>query len=618
MNNNTKINAGLYMRVSTEDQAREGFSLPEQKERLEAYCKFNDYNIVEYYKDAGISAKTGNHRPEYERMLEDGKNGKINMFIALKLDRVTRSVKDWESLIEFTEKYNIDLALVNDKIDTTTANGKMVSRIMMSVSQNEIERTSERTIIGLEGAIKQGHIPARAPLGYKHVDKVLVPDPLTKDIVIRIFNLYFEGWTYFRIANLFNEEKVLGKTNWCDSGILKIISNVIYKGDYIQGKTTNNPRYFSNVVEPLVSKELWENCQVQKKKNQRNYMRSQTYIFLQKLKCPKCGRILAGGASHKIKADKWYFYYRCENCKNNIKETDIEESIKHILSDILEYDNVVNEFFLPMLKNKLDNNKPDYEKEIKNLEKKKDKVKEAFLNDLFTIEEVKTKTEIIDKQINNMKNKILENETAEQLDFTVDDILLKRDMDFINKVKYPISYYAFNDCWDLLDREIKADIVMRFIDNIELESKGNRYSVKQVDFRSTMYEDFKKLYELGYIDTKRKMTCEKDGVSIDTFVRYSEYLPAKQVMQNLYRLNQCYEVDLYKGTFYKDTCKLDFSPFFKKGDVPIRVFPLQKDTGKDLLSMGMLVTKENTLDVKVDNLRDLFECIPQEVTEDDF
>ena len=594
MNNNTKINAGLYMRVSTEDQAREGFSLPEQKERLEAYCKFNDYNIVEYYKDAGISAKTGNHRPEYERMLEDGKNGKINMFIALKLDRVTRSVKDWESLIEFTEKYNIDLALVNDKIDTTTANGKMVSRIMMSVSQNEIERTSERTIIGLEGAIKQGHIPARAPLGYKHVDKVLVSDPLTKDIVIRIFNLYFEGWTYFRIANLFNEEKVLGKTNWCDSGILKIISNVIYKGDYIQGKTTNNPRYFSNVVEPLVSKELWENCQVQKKKNQRNYMRSQTYIFLQKLKCPKCGRILAGGASHKIKADKWYFYYRCENCKNNIKETDIEESIKHILSDILEYDNVVNEFFLPMLKNKLDNNKPDYEKEIKNLEKKKDKVKEAFLNDLF------------------------ENETAEQLDFTVDDILLKRDMDFINKVKYPISYYAFNDCWDLLDREIKADIVMRFIDNIELESKGNRYSVKQVDFRSTMYEDFKKLYELGYIDTKRKMTCEKDGVSIDTFVRYSEYLPAKQVMQNLYRLNQCYEVDLYKGTFYKDTCKLDFSPFFKKGDVPIRVFPLQKDTGKDLLSMGMLVTKENTLDVKVDNLRDLFECIPQEVTEDDF
>lgn len=76
--NNNEILAGLYLRVSTEDQAREGFSLSEQKERLEAYCKFNGYKVIEIYTDAGISAKTGNHRPEFERMLEDGKQGKIN------------------------------------------------------------------------------------------------------------------------------------------------------------------------------------------------------------------------------------------------------------------------------------------------------------------------------------------------------------------------------------------------------------------------------------------------------------------------------------------------------------------------------------------------------------
>ncbi len=93
-------------------------------------------------------------------MLEDGKQGKINMIIALKLDRITRSTRDWETLMDYLEKYNINIAFVNDDINTTTANGKMVSRIMMSVSQNEIERTSERTIIGLEGAIKQGHVPS--------------------------------------------------------------------------------------------------------------------------------------------------------------------------------------------------------------------------------------------------------------------------------------------------------------------------------------------------------------------------------------------------------------------------------------------------------------------------
>ena len=93
----------------------------------------------------------------------------------------------------------------------------MISRIMMSVSQNEIERTSERTKVGLAGAIKQGHIPHQAPIGYKHVDKMLVPDESTKDIVIRIFNLYHNGLSYQKIANLFKEEKVLGKENWRDN-----------------------------------------------------------------------------------------------------------------------------------------------------------------------------------------------------------------------------------------------------------------------------------------------------------------------------------------------------------------------------------------------------------------
>src|SRR5699024_811161 len=453
----------------------------------------------------------------------------INMIIALKLDRITRSTRDWETLMDYLEKYNVNIAFVNDDINTTTANGKMVSRIMMSVSQNEIERTSERTIIGLEGAIKKGHIPARAPLGYKHVDKKLVPDSLTKDIVIRIYNLYYDGLTYNTIAKIFNEEKVYDKTNWKDTSILKIISNVVYKGDYIQGKTTKNPRYFENVVEPIISKELWENCQVQKKKNQKNYMRTQTYIFLQKLKCPKCGRILAGGASHKIKADKWYFYYRCEDCKNNIKETEIEDAVKTLLADILEYDNVVNEFFLPVLKSKINNPKDDLEKELKSLNNKKDRIRKAYIDSLFTEDEYKEESELIESQIKLINSKLLENTQAEQLNFTMDDILLKRDMDFINKVKLPISYYAFNDNWNLLDRETKADIVMRYVDDIELEIANKKYVVKQINFRSTFYSDYEELYKQGFIDRKRPFIYDFNGICVNSEIRYSEYLPIGKV-----------------------------------------------------------------------------------------
>ena len=608
MDNEKKL-CGIYMRVSTEDQACEGFSLPEQKERLEAYCKFNGYKIVEYYTDAGISAKTGNFRPEYDRMLEDGKQGKINMIIALKLDRITRSTRDWEKLMDYLEKYNINIAFINDDINTTTANGKMVSRIMMSVSQNEIERTSERTIIGLEGAIKQGHIPARAPLGYKHIDKKLVPDPLTKDIVIRIYNLYFEGLTYNTIAKLFNKEKVCGKTNWKDTSILKIITNVIYKGDYIQGKTTRNPRYFPDVVEPIVSKELWDSCQVQKKKNQRNYMRSQTYIFVQKLKCPKCGRILAGGASHKIKADKWYYYYRCEKCRGNIREHEIEDSIKELLSDIFEYDSVVNEFFLPVLQNKIHNPKEEFEKELTNLNNKKARIRKAYIDELFTEEEYKEETNTIENKIKDIQKKILENEQVSKLNLTVDDILVKRDMDFINSIKLPILYNAFVDSWSGLDREEKAEIVMRYIDDIELELVNNKYKVKLTNFRSTFYKDFKSLFDEGYIDWERKITHSFNGICVDGKVRYSEYLPAKEVYRHLMRLNECYEVNFYKGYLQKKTEELKMLPLHK-GDVVVRIFPTEKDDdSKEILGMGMFVTKDSPNDIKVD-IPDLFECIP--------
>lgn len=609
--------AGIYIRVSTEDQAREGFSLPEQEKRLRAMCEYKNYEIYKVYKDAGISAKTGNKRPAFEELKEDIKNKKCNTIVVLKLDRLTRSVYDWENIMKFLEENNAYLDCANDDINTTNANGRMVARLLTTVSQNEIERTSERTKIGLAGAIKVGNIPNKAPFGYKHVNKKLVIDPLTKDEVIRIFNLYFEGNSYQTIANIYNSEKVFGKTNWCDSTILRILKNEIYKGDYVHGKKTNHPTYYENVVEPLVSKELWEECQVQKRKNSRNYKRDKEYLFLQKLRCPKCGRILGGNATRK-KNGKVYYYYQCNVCKITIKETKIEDAVKILLADILEYDNVVNEFFLPVLKSKIEKPKEELSKELKKLNNKKERIKKAYIDSLFTEEEFKEETKIIENQIELINSKLLENEQAEQLNFTVDDILLKRDMDFINKVKLPISYYAFNENWDLLDRETKADIVMRYIDDVDLEIKDNSYEIKQINFRSTFYSDFEELYKQGYIDKQRPLTYNFNGICVDSIVRYSEYLPIKDVMQHLCRLNEYYEVNFYNGTLYKETEKLDMFPL-QKNEVPIRIFPLHENNNsdKDYVSMGMFATKNKPNDIKV-NIRDVFETIPDNVNEKGF
>ena len=210
MNIEEKI-AGVYIRVSTEDQAREGFSLGEQKERLEAMCKYKGYKIYKIYEDGGISAKNIKDRPAFNELLEDIRNKKINTLVSLKLDRITRSIYDWEFIMKFLEENNAYIDCANDEINTTNANGKMVSRLLMSVSQNEIERTSERTKIGLAGAIKDGHCPCKTPLGYKRVNKKLVPDDATKDIIIDIFNKYISGWSYQKIMNYLNKNNVLNK-----------------------------------------------------------------------------------------------------------------------------------------------------------------------------------------------------------------------------------------------------------------------------------------------------------------------------------------------------------------------------------------------------------------------
>ena len=515
---------GLYMRVSTEDQAREGFSLPEQKERLEAFCKFKGYIIIDYYTDAGISAKTGNYRPEFERLKEDIKNNKINTIVALKLDRITRSIYDWEKLMNFLDEHNAYLDCANDEINTTNANGKMISRLLMSVSQNEIERTSERTKIGLAGAIKQGHIPNQAPLGYKHEDKRLVIDYSTKAVVERIFDLYYNGNSYQKISNILNEEQVLGKTNWRDSSIVAILENEIYKGDFVHGKRTKNPTYYSNVVEPIIDKEKWEECQVQKKRNSRSYQRTLTYLFLQKLCCPKCNRILGGKATTKKNGHTYYYYY-CNDCKITIKEKTIEEYFDTFIDELVEYDSVVNQFFLPMIKQKFDEPKEELKKEIKKQNDRLERIRKAYISGAFDLDEYNAEKKIVDDTIIKLEEELNETENSEELNYTLQDILLKRDIDYINRVKLKDEYEKRTKTWKDYTREEKANLIMTYVDEIKLGIMHEYIYVDNVDFRESICKPCNDLVQSGYLDVK---TPTLFG-NLVGYLRVSNYLPEDEI-----------------------------------------------------------------------------------------
>ncbi len=560
---------GLYMRVSTEDQAREGFSLPEQKERLEAYCKFKGFVIKDYYTDAGISAKTGNYRPEFERLKEDIKSKKINTIIALKQDRITRSIFDWEELIRFLEENDAYLDCVNDDINTTNANGKMVSRILMSVSQQEIERTSERTKVGLAGAIKQGHIPHQAPLGYKHENKKLVIDHLTKDVVIRIFELYHKGMSYQKISTLFNKEQVLGKTNWRDSSIVAILENEIYKGDFVHGKRTKHPTYYENVVEPIVSKEMWEECQVQKKKNSKSYQRTLTYLFLQKLRCPKCNRILGGKATQKKNGNIYYYYY-CHDCKINFKESLVEEYFNDFVNELVEYDSVVNQFFLPMIKQKFDEPQEELKKDINKQKDKLERIKRAYINGVFSLEEYNNERKLVESALGKLQNELDEATSCETLNFTPQDILLKRDIDYINKVKLEKEYKERTKTWKDYTREEKSELIMKYVDDIKLGILNNYIYVDNINFRESICKPCNELFDAGYIDVKTPVIFG----NIVGQIRFSNYLPEKEVGKHIMRLRQYYDVGFEEATYYVED-RIFYFNFIHDDRAIVRVFPME-------------------------------------------
>lgn len=205
--------------------------------------------------------------------------------------------------------------------------------------QNKI--VSERTKFGLGGAIKAGHIPGPCHYGYyRDTDKTIKIDNSTKDIVIRIYQMYLEGKSYQQIANILNEENVPSpvKSKQCDSTIEKIINNRIYMGDFERYKKDKDreSEIYMNVVPPIISRAMWEDTQNQKGKNQRSYSRHRVYIFFQKLICPKCGKIMTGKGAGGKKSK--YMYYTCEKCKIYFNEDDIEETLIDYILDFIEYD----------------------------------------------------------------------------------------------------------------------------------------------------------------------------------------------------------------------------------------------------------------------------------------
>ena len=505
--------AGIYIRVSTEDQAREGFSLGEQEEKLRQLCKYKGFEIFKVYKDAGISAKDMKNRPAFQTMLEDMKNGLINYIVAYKLDRVTRSVRDLEVLISTLEKYHCYLICDRDDVNTSTANGRFFVRMLTVLSQLEIEIVSERTKFGLNGAIKAGHIPGKCPLGYYRAqDKTLKIDNATKDIVVRIFEMYLEGKSYQTIANILNKEKVLYPEvkHWIDSSINRIINNKIYMGDYERYKYDNDreTELFMDVVPPIITRAMWEEVQKQKETNQRAYCRDRVYIFFQKLLCPTCGQIMTckGTGGKKSK----YMYYFCDTCKLYYNEDEIENCLIDYILDLVEYDFHVKKYFYPILAEKKDDESKKIDEEIKKLQQQKDRLKNAYINGILEMGDFSEDYKLIEEKLSILENKRIDALDFDKETYNPQHLMAERDIEREKLTEHEMYKDVLLKLWTMKSKDEKQAFISKFIDNATLKkNKDGSFEIDKINFRSSFIEQIDKLYDKGIVDVPSMI--ERDG-----------------------------------------------------------------------------------------------------------
>ncbi len=343
------------------------------------------------------------------------------------------------------------------------------------LSQLEIEIVSERTKFGLNGAIKSGHLPGIVPLGYKKdSNKKTVIDETTKDVVIRIFNMYLEGKSYQQISNTLNKEKVLAPKHWRDTTIMKMIDNKVYMGDYEKGKSNNKDTLvYMNVVEPIISRAMWNEAQYQKEKNQRSYTRDRVYIFFQKLKCPKCNRIMKCKGSGGTK--KKYMYYTCEHCKTYYREDKIEECLQRFILELVEYDMAVKKYFLPILADKKETKTEKLDQEIDTLQKQKERIKKAYVSGIVEMEDFSEDYKIIEQKINILETKRYENLNMNNLSFTPQQLMADRDIEREKLIKDNKLNEILKQEWNKKSKEEKQEFISKFIESmILLKNKKRR------------------------------------------------------------------------------------------------------------------------------------------------
>lgn len=335
------IRAALYARVSTEEQAKEGFSITAQIDEIRKYCERNDFEIVSEYVDEGKSGKSISGRPQMQKLLTDASQHKFDILVIYKTDRLARKLKDVLEINDTLERKRVRLVSLSEQIDTTTPFGKASFQILGSFAELERNTIIGRVRMGMEQRAKEGRYNGGKTLGYDSVNKELVINENEAVIVRKIFEYADQGMGFKAITRRLNEEGYRSKTGkpFSTNSIKTILNNPMYIGkirynqvvDWAEKRRKGkNPDFLlvDALHDPLIPLELWNS--VHNKLGERSYKPArshQPYILSGLLKCPVCGHGMVPARSKGAKGQS-YRYYTCGQFHNKGKTVCRSNSIR--------------------------------------------------------------------------------------------------------------------------------------------------------------------------------------------------------------------------------------------------------------------------------------------------
>ena len=269
------METGIYGRVSTEEQVKEGYSIRGQVQKLRDYTRIKDWPVHDVYLDEGISGKNITERPAINRLIDDVKSGKVKNVLVFKIDRLTRSTADLIYLVDLFNEYGCAFNSLMESIDTQTASGRMFLKIIGIFAEFERENIAERIILGRERKVSEGYSLCSyiSSYGYDRPagQKIQSINEDEAQVVREIFDWYAnQGVSITEIARRLNLRGISTKqdSKWTTPGIRNVLKNTNYVG-LVRHHFQDNERAYTmdGQHEPIISQEVFDKANHRLKKN---------------------------------------------------------------------------------------------------------------------------------------------------------------------------------------------------------------------------------------------------------------------------------------------------------------------------------------------------------------